>query len=302
MSEPDATTQRSAAQSVADVLLRRREQVAQRWAELPLFRTVFTVTRDEAVEAGQSVVDALAVVASSGRPGDLEASGFDPVRVQIGRMSASRSRAGVSVGQVAAEVAALKDAVVDLLKAELEQEPAEIRHEAVLFASELLATLRLVTLETMLDDGQEIIVRQRQQLLEGATPVIKLWEGIVAVPLIGTLDSARSQVVMESLLEAIVAQQAKVVILDITGVSTVDTLVAQHLMKTVASARLMGAECIVSGIRPAIAQTIVQLGIDLGSVITRSSLADALAMALHRIGLRVHSAPDSPPVAGPAAL
>ncbi|WP_229899178.1 STAS domain-containing protein, partial [Streptomyces capoamus] len=158
---------------------------------------------------------------------------------------------------------------------------------SVLALTLLLCTLRLVVMETALDANAELIERQRQQLLEVATPVIKLWEGTVAVPLIGTLDSARSQVVMESLLEAIVDQRARYAILDITGVPTVDSLVAQHLMKTVAAARLMGAECIVSGIRPAIAQTIVQLGIDLGTVLTRASLSDALAYALSKQGIEV---------------
>jgi rsbT co-antagonist protein RsbR len=148
-------------------------------------------------------------------------------------------------------------------------------------------------METTLSAGEELIARQRQQLLEVATPVIRLWEGVVAVPLIGTLDSARSQVVMESLLEAIVEQRARYAILDITGVPTVDSLVAQHLMKTVAAARLMGAECIVSGIRPAIAQTIVHLGIDLGSIITRAGLADALAHALTQQGIVVSPRPDA---------
>jgi rsbT co-antagonist protein RsbR len=161
----------------------------------------------------------------------------------------------------------------------------------VLTLAVLMGTLRLVVMETALDAGEELIERQRLQLMEVATPVIQLWDGIVAVPLIGTLDSARSQVVMESLLEAIVDQRAEYAILDITGVPTVDSLVAQHLMKTVAAARLMGAECIVSGIRPAIAQTIVHLGIDLGSVVTRAGLADALAYALGRQGIVVPGRP-----------
>jgi rsbT co-antagonist protein RsbR len=287
MSDLDAAAPWSPQQSVADLLRQRREQIAQRWADLPLFRSVFTVTRDEAVEAAQSVADALVVVAASGRVDDIEASGFDSVRTQIGRMSAARSRAGLSVGRVAGEVAALKDAVVDLLTAELAGAPIEHQHAAVLYAAELLSTLRLVAMQTMFNEGQELINRQRQQLMEVATPVIKLWHGVVAVPLIGTLDSARSQVVMENLLDAIVAQQARVAILDVTGVATVDTLVAQHLLKTVASARLMGAECIITGIRPAIAQTIVQLGIDLSDVATRSTLADALGYALDQGGLQV---------------
>jgi rsbT co-antagonist protein RsbR len=148
-------------------------------------------------------------------------------------------------------------------------------------------------MQTALSETQSLIDRQRLQLLEVATPVIKLWDGIVAVPLIGTLDSARSQVVMETLLNAVVEQHARFAILDITGVPTVDSLVAQHLMKTVAAARLMGAECVVSGIRPAIAQTIVHLGLDLGTVKTRASLADALGYCLHELGTNiVHAAPD----------
>jgi rsbT co-antagonist protein RsbR len=146
-----------------------------------------------------------------------------------------------------------------------------------------MGTLRLVAMQTALSEWQALSDRQRLQLMEVATPVIRLWDGVVAVPLIGTLDSARSQVVMETLLNAVVDQHARFAILDITGVPTVDSLVAQHLMKTVAAARLMGAQCIVSGIRPAIAQTIVHLGLDL-DVITRASLSDALRYALHELG------------------
>ena len=287
MSQPDTERQWSPPQVVSDLLLRRREQVAQRWADLSLFRTVFTVSRDEAVEACRAVIDALSAVAASARPDDIEAPGFAAIRDQLGRMSATRTRAGASAGRIAAEVVDLKSAVMEMVEAELRDEPSEMRHSVLLFLSELLGTLRVVVMETALIDGRDLIARQRQQLMEAATPVIKLWDGIVAVPLIGTLDSARSQVVMENLLESIVAHQARVAILDITGVPTVDSLVAQHLMKTVASARLMGAECIVSGIRPAIAQIIVQLGIDLSSVVTRASLADALAMALRRTGVEV---------------
>jgi rsbT co-antagonist protein RsbR len=132
-----------------------------------------------------------------------------------------------------------------------------------------------------------VIARQQQELLELSTPVVRLWDGILALPLIGTLDSARTQVVMESLLQQIVETGASVAIIDITGVPTVDTLVAQHLLKTVAAARLMGADCIISGIRPQIAQTIVHLGVDLGDVVTKASLADALTIALHRTGFGV---------------
>ncbi|WP_250399330.1 STAS domain-containing protein [Streptomyces cellostaticus] len=283
----------SAARELGAFLERRREQIAQRWADTPLFRTVFTVSRDEAVEACKAVVDALADVAATGRAEDVAAPGFDSVREQLGRMAASRARSGHSPAQIADEAAALRTAVTELLRGDVqgpsggETRSGDGKRDVLLALTVLMGTLRLVIMETTINAGEELIARQRQQLLEVATPVISLWDGIVAVPLIGTLDSARSQVVMESLLQAIVEQRARFAILDITGVPTVDSLVAQHLMKTVAAARLMGAECVVSGIRPAIAQTIVHLGIDLGSVVTRSSLADALAYALTRQGIEV---------------
>ncbi|MFF7559857.1 STAS domain-containing protein [Streptomyces pseudovenezuelae] len=279
------------AKELGAFLERRREQIAQRWADAALFRTVFTVSRDEAVEAGKAVVDALADVARSGRLEDVDAPGFGTVRDQLGRMAAARARAGYTPVQIAGEVADLREPVTALLRTELQDADDVWVHACAQALAVLTATLRLVIMETTVSAGEELIERQRQQLLEVATPVIKLWDGVVAVPLIGTLDSARSQVVMESLLEAIVDQRAAYAILDITGVPTVDSLVAQHLMKTVAAARLMGAECIVSGIRPAIAQTIVHLGIDLGSIITRAGLADALAYALTQQGIVVSPRP-----------
>jgi rsbT co-antagonist protein RsbR len=280
------------AKELGAFLERRREQIAQRWADAALFRTVFTVSRDEAVEACKAVVDSLAEVARSGRLEDVDAPGFGTVRDQLGRTAAARARAGFTPVQIAGEVAELREPVTALLRSEFEDAVDGMRGDACVQALAVLtATLRLVIMETTVSAGEELIARQRQQLLEVATPVIKLWEGVVAVPLIGTLDSARSQVVMESLLEAIVDQRAAYAILDITGVPTVDSLVAQHLMKTVAAARLMGAECIVSGIRPAIAQTIVHLGIDLGSIITRAGLADALAYALTQQGIVVSARP-----------
>ncbi|MBD0844711.1 STAS domain-containing protein [Streptomyces sp. TRM68416] len=265
----------------------QREQIAQRWADEPLFRSVFTVSRDEAVEASRAVVDALAEVARAGRVDAPDATGFTLVREQLARMAASRSRAGLSISQVTTEVETLRPAVSQLLVADLAGAPEERVRACDSALTVLMGTLRLVVMETALNEGQALIERQQLQLLEVATPVVRLWDGVVAVPLIGTLDSARSQVVMETLLDAVVEQQARFAILDITGVPTVDSLVAQHLMRTVAAARLMGAECVVSGIRPAIAQTIVHLGLDLGTVVTRASLADALAYALHRLDVTV---------------
>ncbi|MFI6559707.1 STAS domain-containing protein [Streptomyces sp. NPDC050534] len=286
-----AGTDGSPTGQVAEFLRRRREQIAQRWADESMFRAVFTVSRDEAVEAARHVLDALADVADADRLHDTDAAGFTVVREQLSRMGASRSRAGFTTAQVSTEVDALRPPAVNLLLSDLADAPAEQARECVMALTVLMGTLRLVVLDTSLSEGHALIERQQLQLLEVATPVIKLWDGIVAVPLIGTLDSARSQVVMETLLEAIVEQHARFAILDITGVPTVDSLVAQHLMKTVAAARLMGAECVVSGIRPAIAQTIVHLGLDLGTVITRASLADALRYALHELGAGIVNAP-----------
>ncbi|MFE0800077.1 STAS domain-containing protein [Streptomyces sp. NPDC058812] len=287
MPEQAEGTAGSPTNEVRDFLRRRREQIAQRWADEPLFRAVFTVSRDEAVEAGKAVVDALAQVADAARVEDPDAAGFTTVREQLARMGAARSRAGLSTAQVSSELAALRPPVENLLLSDLSDASADDARACVTTLSVMMGTLRVVVMQTALSEGQALIDRQRLQLMEVATPVIKLWDGIVAVPLIGTLDSARSQVVMETLLESIVEQQARYAILDITGVPTVDSLVAQHLMKTVAAARLMGAECIVSGIRPAIAQTMVHLGLDLGTVVTRASLADALGYVLHQLGVGI---------------
>jgi len=150
-------------------------------------------------------------------------------------------------------------------------------------ATLLIDRLGLETTTAFIKSREEIIRRQQQELLEISTPVVRLWEGILALPLIGTLDSSRMQIVMQNLLEAIVSQSATIAIIDITGVPTVDTLAAQHLLKTVAAARLMGADCIISGIRPQIAQTIIHLGVDLTAVITKATLADAFQIALRRL-------------------
>ena len=160
----------------------------------------------------------------------------------------------------------------------------------ILTATQMLDKLSIFTFEAYQRSREQVIQRQQQELLELSTPVVELWDGILALPLIGTLDSERTQTVMESLLEGIVEHEATIAIIDITGVPTVDTLVAQHLLKTVAAARLMGAECIISGIRPQIAQTIVHLGVELGDVVTKSSLAEALRIALRKSGLTVVSA------------
>ena len=199
----------------------------------------------------------------------------------------SRARAGPAASrpaQTASFVFALKPALLSRLQG-LHGKDVEGLYQDVSILNRVLDALGLYTTEVHQKTREEMISRQQQELLELSTPVVKLWDGILALPLIGTLDSSRTQVVMESLLQKIVETGAPVAIIDITGVPTVDTLVAQHLLKTITAARLMGADCIISGMRPQIAQTIVHLGVELGNVVTKASLSDAFALALRRLGM-----------------
>ncbi|MCD6076259.1 MAG: anti-anti-sigma factor [Ramlibacter sp.] len=213
---------------------------------------------------------------------------WDDVRESLSDLSKNRAHAGFSPSETATFVFSLKAPLFSALRHTYAADAARLNQETMI-ASAVLDKLGLVTIEAHQRGREQVIARQQQELLDLSTPVIKLWDGVLVVPLIGTLDSERTQTVMENLLLAIVEHEATVAIMDITGVPTVDTLVAQHLLKTVAAARLMGAECIISGIRPQIAQTIVHLGVDLGDVATKSTVADALRMALSRRGLSVHA-------------
>jgi rsbT co-antagonist protein RsbR len=204
----------------------------------------------------------------------------------LGEISRSRAARGFTPSETATFVFSLKQPLFERLRKELANDPSAAAEETWR-ATLLLDQLGLYTTEVHQKGRDELIARQQQEMLELSTPVVRLFEGILALPLIGTLDSARTQVVMETLLQAIVDTGAGIAIIDITGVPTVDTLVAQHLMKTVSAARLMGAECIISGIRPQIAQTIVHLGVDLADVVTKATLADAFTVALSRLGLAV---------------
>ncbi|MFD7653746.1 STAS domain-containing protein [Actinosynnema sp. NPDC059797] len=212
--------------------------------------------------------------------GELRDDELAEVRSLLDEMSRNRARDGYSPTETASSVFALKRVVSEL--AENDDDPALYRQ--LMDFSTLLDSLGLFTFESYTRTREEIIKEQSEQLLELTTPVVKLWEGVLAVPLVGTLDSARTQVVMEKLLETLVETGSEHAIIDITGVFAVDTQVAQHLLKTVVAARLMGADCIVSGIRPQIAQTIVELGIEFGDITTKASLADALRHALRKEG------------------
>ncbi|MFF8966144.1 STAS domain-containing protein [Streptomyces globisporus] len=205
---------------------------------------------------------------------------FSEVRALLTELSRNRARQGFTPSETAISVLALKQALEPALRNESAEETT-----AYLRLARALDDLALYTVEVYTRTREEIISSQAAQLMELSTPVVKLWDGVIAVPLVGTLDSARTQVVMEKLLQALVDTGSEQAIIDITGVPAVDTQVAQHLLKTVVAARLMGAECTVSGIRPQIAQTIVALGIEFGDIVTKATLADALQHALRKSGV-----------------
>ncbi|MES3036851.1 MAG: STAS domain-containing protein [Bdellovibrionota bacterium] len=211
---------------------------------------------------------------------------WDSVRKLLAEISKTRGLQGCTPSETATFVFSLKKPLFNLLRKELEGRPQEFANESWR-TTETLDKLGLYTTEMYQKSRDEIISRQQEEMLELSTPVVKLWDGILALPMIGTLDSNRTQVVMESLLEKIMETGSEVAIIDITGVPTVDTLVAQHLIKTVTAARLMGAECIISGIRPQIAATIVHLGVELGNIATKATLADAFILALSRTGKNI---------------
>jgi rsbT co-antagonist protein RsbR len=217
---------------------------------------------------------------------DINGSAWQRTRELLTEISRSRAQQGFSPSATANFVFSLKESIFQRIRTEHASNPSQLAEETW-NASTLIDHLGLATMEAFITAREEVIKRQQEAMLELSTPVVKLWDGILALPLIGTLDSARTQVVMESLLQRVVVDSTDVVIIDITGVPTVDTLVAQHLLKTVTAARLMGTDCIISGIRPQIAQTIVHLGVDLTSVVTKSSLADAFKIALARRELMV---------------
>ncbi len=228
-------------------------------------------------------------VAEKGSHQSLGGSDWDDIRLFLEKLSHSRALTGQDSQQTASFIFSLKGPLFAMLQSEYEDSPTLLA-EQVLEVSELLDALGMHTIRTFQKSREAVIKRQQEELLELSTPVVKLWDGVLALPMIGTLDSQRTQVVMESLLQRIVDTGSEIAIIDITGVPTVDTLVAQHLLKTVTAIRLMGADCIISGVRPQIAQTIVHLGLDLQGVVTKANLADALALALRRLGLTVTKA------------
>lgn len=224
--------------------------------------------------------------AAAGGVDGIGGPAFAPVRDFLAQLTRSRVQQGATPSQVATFVFSLKQPLFGVLRERYAADAATLAAETWA-ATRLLDALGLQTTEVYQRAREDVIQRQQQDMLELSTPVVKLWDGVLALPMIGTLDSARTQVVMETLLQRIVETGAEVAIIDITGVPTVDTLTAQHLLKTVTAARLMGADCVISGIRPQIAQTIVHLGVDLQGVTTKATLADAFRVALARTGQTV---------------
>jgi rsbT co-antagonist protein RsbR len=211
---------------------------------------------------------------------------FSPIYEMLGVISISRARRGFSANETGQFVKSLKDALFTHLVNELNKNPAELA-QYIIQLDNLFDSFTMHTFQTFIKGREEVILRQTDEISEISTPVIRVWDGILALPIIGTLDSARTQTVMENLLQEIVATGSGIAILDISGVPAVDSLVAQHLIKTVSATRLMGAECIISGIRPEIAQTVVHLGIDLSQIITKSTLSSALKTAFDMLRLEV---------------
>jgi rsbT co-antagonist protein RsbR len=277
----------TAARHLPDILKRHDAEILKDWVKEQL-----SVSRPEATsestlrEQSHRFLGLLRDAVQSGDLSDVSGSAWTDVRGMLDELSQARAAMGSTPSETATFVLSLKQPLFARLRQEVGRDTDTLADE-IWRVTLLLDKLGLYTTEVYLKGREELIRRQQHEMLELSTPVVQLWDGVLALPLIGTLDSARTQIVMESLLHRIVETGAAIAIIDITGVPTVDTLVAQHLLKTVAAARLMGADCIISGIRPQIAQTIVHLGVELSSVVTKATLADAFKIALQKTGATI---------------
>lgn len=274
--------------ALAQVLGTKEREITSNWLQLQATsgKRLSAVEKQDGERRSRELMAALKAAVSDNHFDDLSGPQWTPVTEILADLSATRAREGYSPAETATFVFSLKRPVFAALREELGSDTNALAG-AVWEATEVLDKLGIFTMEAFQKTREDLIARQQQELLELSTPVVRLWENVLALPLIGTLDSARTQVVMQNLLDAIVQTRSDFAIIDITGVPIVDTLVAQHLLKTVAAARLMGADCLISGIRPQIAQTIIHLGVDLTNVTTKATLADAFSVALRRSGQRV---------------
>jgi rsbT co-antagonist protein RsbR len=276
-----------AANNLNDVLQQDEAGLLQAWTDQMLSAPGFRSDRTSRGEVSDHARRFLGLLRSGIAAGedDIRGQTWANARQMLEDFATVRAQQGFSSSETATFIFSLKQPLFQRLRTRITA--ADAIAAAILQANQVLDRLGLYTTEVFQRGREQVIVRQQQELMELSTPVVTLWDGVLALPIIGTLDSARTQVVMENLLQRIVESGASIAIIDITGVPTVDTLTAQHLLKTVAAARLMGADCIISGIRPQIAQTIVHLGVDLGNVVTKATLADAFAVALRRLGLAI---------------
>lgn len=277
------------------VIIQRRDEVLNSWVQEQLKEgRAESLPPSELRAQGGEFLTLISEPEDSDSILDADATAWAPARAFLADLSRTRARQGFSPSETASFVFGLKRPLFAMLRSEFADDATQLGHE-IWHATELLDQLGLLTMEEYQRGREEVIRRQQEEMLELSTPVVTLWDGVLALPMIGTLDSARTQIVMETLLQRIVETGAGIAIIDITGVPTVDTMTAQHLLKTVTATRLMGAECIISGIRPQIAQTIVHLGVDLGDVTTKATLADAFQVALARTGRSVQ---NTPPLTG----
>ncbi|WP_298733403.1 STAS domain-containing protein [uncultured Chitinophaga sp.] len=274
---------------VSKLLRKKKKEIFESWLNNQLVDETLRedlISNEEMREQSNALLDTLLNSISNTNIAEPSSPEFESVNEILQGLSISRARQGFSPRETGAFIYSLKDAIIHVLQLEIPNDPV-LLYELMLKISRLFDRFGVVTFETFIQGREEVILRQTSEITEISTPVIRVWDGILALPIIGTLDSSRTQVVMEALLQEIVETSSSIAILDISGVPAVDSLVAQHLIKTVAATRLMGAECIISGIRPEIAQTIVHLGIDLSKIMTKSSLASALKYSFSLLQLEV---------------
>jgi rsbT co-antagonist protein RsbR len=274
---------------ISKIFQKKKQHILEAWIKNQLANDALRedlISSEEARSQSEELLDALLNKLRVDKEGGGPADGFDPVVEFLETLSITRARKGYSPRETGAFLFSLKNALLKTLSEEIKDDPKSLYEES-LKINNLMDDLTIASFETFIKGREEVILRQTDEIAEISTPVIRVWDGILALPIIGTLDSSRTQVVMENLLSQIVATGSSIAILDISGVPAVDSLVAQHLIKTVSATRLMGAECIISGIRPEIAQTVVHLGIDLSGIVTKSSLASALNYAFAALRLEV---------------
>jgi rsbT co-antagonist protein RsbR len=277
------------AAEIAKLLQKKKKQILEDWMNNQLTDAGLRedlMSNEDLHEQSKELLDVLLKTLNDKNISDVHSDDFEPVHEILSGISISRARQGFSPKETGFYVFSLKDALLKNLLTEIKNDPASLI-DGFSKVNKLMDSLGIITFETFIKGREEVILRQTDEITEISTPVIQVWEGILALPIIGTLDSARTQIVMENLLQEIVESGSTIAILDISGVPAVDSLVAQHLIKTVAATRLMGAECIISGIRPEIAQTVVHRGIDLSNIVTKSTLASALKYSFSLLKLDV---------------